>query len=171
MKQKQKEDKDCCGKDERGAIGGTAWTGDIKCREVKTWFCWKREMQTGSFETPIGWKSRRKNTYVLLWDWMEGAWLWTHRRYDMDGRSQMQGGKKWILPKEINANRFFWHSLWLEIWKNHSCPSMGPNGGSLWDRMEGAWQWTQGRGLTKPNPADGTYLSRNLTKPEHCWIK
>jgi hypothetical protein len=22
-------------------------------------------------------------------------------------RSQMQGGKNWILPKEINANRFF----------------------------------------------------------------
>jgi hypothetical protein len=29
------------------------------------------------------------------------------RRYDMNGRSQMQGGKHWILPKEINANRFF----------------------------------------------------------------
>jgi hypothetical protein len=29
------------------------------------------------------------------------------RRYDMNGRSQMQGGKNWILPKEINANRFF----------------------------------------------------------------
>jgi len=27
--------------------------------------------------------------------------------YDMNGRSQMQGGKNWILPKEINANRFF----------------------------------------------------------------
>jgi hypothetical protein len=29
------------------------------------------------------------------------------RRYDMNGRSQMQGGKNWVLPKEINANRFF----------------------------------------------------------------
>jgi hypothetical protein len=29
------------------------------------------------------------------------------RRYDMSGRFQMQGGKNWILPKEINANRFF----------------------------------------------------------------
>ncbi len=27
----------------------------------------------------------------------------------------MQGGKNWILPKEINANRFFWDSHWLEI--------------------------------------------------------
>jgi hypothetical protein len=36
-----------------------------------------------------------------------------------------------ILPKEINANRFFSDSHWLEIWKNHFCPSMGPNGGSV----------------------------------------
>jgi len=41
------------------------------------------------------------------------------RWYDMNGRSQMQGGKNWILLKEINANRFFWDSHWLEIWKNH----------------------------------------------------
>jgi hypothetical protein len=26
------------------------------------------------------------------------------RRYDMNRRSQMQGGKNWILPKELNAN-------------------------------------------------------------------
>ena len=54
------------------------------------------------------------------------------RRYDMKGRFQMQGGKKnWILPKEMNANRFFWDSHWLEMWSNHFCPSMGPNGGSV----------------------------------------
>jgi hypothetical protein len=53
------------------------------------------------------------------------------RRYDMNGRFQMQGGKNWILPKEMNANRFFWDSHWLEIWSNHFCPSMGPNGGSV----------------------------------------
>ncbi len=29
----------------------------------------------------------------------------------MNGRSQMQGGKNWILPKEANANRFFRESL------------------------------------------------------------
>ncbi len=51
------------------------------------------------------------------------------RRYNMNGRSQMQGGKNWILPKEINANRFFWDSPWLEIWKKPS--SKGPNSGSL----------------------------------------
>jgi hypothetical protein len=49
---------------------------------------------------------------------------------DMVGRFQMQGGKNWFLPKEMNANRFFWDSHWLEIWSNHFYPSMGPNGGS-----------------------------------------
>jgi hypothetical protein len=29
------------------------------------------------------------------------------RRYDMNGRSQIQEDKNWILPKETNANRFF----------------------------------------------------------------
>jgi hypothetical protein len=37
-------------------------------------------------------------------------------RYDMNGKSQMQGGKNWILTKDINANQFFWDSHWLEIW-------------------------------------------------------
>jgi hypothetical protein len=50
---------------------------------------------------------------------------------DMNGRFQMQGGKNWILPKEMNANRFFWDSHWLDIWSNHFCPSMGLNGGSV----------------------------------------
>jgi hypothetical protein len=48
-----------------------------------------------------------------------------HERYIF----HMQGGKNWIFPKEMNANRFFWDSYWLEIWSNHFCPSMGPNGG------------------------------------------
>ncbi len=50
---------------------------------------------------------------------------------DMNGRFQMQGGKNWFLPKEMNANRFFRDSHWLEIWSNHFYPSMGPNGGSV----------------------------------------
>ncbi len=41
----------------------------------------------------------------------------------------MQGGKNWILPKEMNANRLIWYSHWLEIWSNHLFPPMGPNGG------------------------------------------
>jgi hypothetical protein len=49
----------------------------------------------------------------------------------MNGRFEMQGGKNWFLPKEMNANRFFWDSHWLEIWSNHFYPSMGPNGGSV----------------------------------------
>ncbi len=73
--------------------GGTTWTGDFKW-EVKTGFCRKRYMQTGSSETLIGWKCG-KTTYVPLWD------------------------------------RFFWDSQWLKIWKNHLCPSMGPNGAGV----------------------------------------
>jgi hypothetical protein len=38
----------------------------------------------------------------------------------------MQGGKKWIFPKERSANRFFCDSHWLEIWNG-----MGPNGESV----------------------------------------
>jgi hypothetical protein len=43
----------------------------------------------------------------------------------------MQGGKNSIFPKEINANRIFWDSHWLEIWSNYLSPSMGQNGGSV----------------------------------------
>jgi hypothetical protein len=49
----------------------------------------------------------------------------------MNGRFKMRVGKNWIFPKELNANRLFWDSHWLEIWSNHFCPSMGPNGGSV----------------------------------------
>jgi len=56
--------------------GGTTWTEDFKCREVKTRFCRKRWMQTGSSGTHIGWKSGQ-TTFISLWDRMEGAWLWT----------------------------------------------------------------------------------------------
>ncbi len=56
--------------------GGTTWTGDFRCREVKTGFCRKRLMQTGSSGTLIGWKSGQ-TTFFPLWDRKEGAWLWT----------------------------------------------------------------------------------------------
>ncbi len=42
----------------------------------KNWILPKEINDTGSSETLIGWKSG-KNTYVPLWDRMEGAWLWT----------------------------------------------------------------------------------------------
>jgi hypothetical protein len=38
--------------------------------------------------------------------WVSGK-AKTQRRYDMNGRSHMRGGKNWILPKETNANWFF----------------------------------------------------------------
>ncbi len=56
------------------------WTGDFKCREVKTGFCRKRWTQTGSSGTLIGWKSGQ-TTFIPLWDRMEGAWLWTQLNY------------------------------------------------------------------------------------------
>ncbi len=43
------------------------WTGDFKCREVKTGFCRNISMQTGSSGTLIGWKSGQ-TTFVPLWD-------------------------------------------------------------------------------------------------------
>ena len=53
----------------------------------------------------------------------------------MNGRFQMQGGKNWILPKEINANRIFWDShLARNLVKTTYVP--------LWDRMEAACLWT-----------------------------
>jgi hypothetical protein len=55
----------------------------------------------------------------------------------MNGRFQMQGGKNWFLPKEMNTNRFSCDSHWLEIWSNHFYPSMGPNGGSV--AMDSEW--------------------------------
>jgi hypothetical protein len=69
-----------------------------------------------------------------------------HRCYDMKVRSQMQGGKNWMLPKEINAHRFFGDAHWLKIWKKHLCSSMG-------DRAEGAWLWTHVKRACKKNPA------------------
>jgi hypothetical protein len=56
--------------------GGTTWTGDFKCKEVKTGFCKNRSMQTGSSGTLIGWKSGQ-TTFVPLWNRTEGAWLRT----------------------------------------------------------------------------------------------
>ncbi len=62
--------------DVRSFLRRWTWTGDFKCREVKTGFFRNRSMQTGSSGTLIGWKSGQ-TTFVPLWDWMEGAWLRT----------------------------------------------------------------------------------------------
>ncbi len=63
-------------------------------------------------------------------------------RYNMNGRFQMLGDKNWILSKDVNANRFFWDSRWLEIWSNHLCSSMGPNGGRGLGVLDGV-QWLE----------------------------
>jgi len=49
----------------------------------------------------------------------------------MNRRSQMQGVKNWILPKETNATG---SSETLIGWKSGHVP--------LWDLMKGAWLWT-----------------------------
>jgi hypothetical protein len=61
---------------------------------------------------------------------------WRVRRYDMNGISQMQGGKNRILLKELNANRSF-ETLIGWNWKSGKTTYV-----RLWDRMEGAWLWT-----------------------------
>ncbi len=77
------------------------------------------------------------------------------RRHDMNGSSQIQGGKNWILPKEIIANRVFWDSNWLEIWNNHFCPSMVLNGRSV--TMDSGVARTQFCALSADlNPASGS---------------
>ncbi len=69
----------------------------------------------------------------------------------LNGRFQMQKGKNWILPKEIIAKRFFWDSHWLEIWSNHLCPSMGPNGRSVAMESRGIEPIEQRMNLTRDN--------------------
>ncbi len=62
--------------------------------------------------------------YVLLLKW-----------YNMNGRSQMQGGKKGILPKDMGKCKSVF--LRLSFARNHHLRYV-----PLWDRMEGAWLLT-----------------------------
>ena len=82
----------------------------------------------------------------------------------------MQGGKNRILPKQINANRFFWDSHWLEIRSNHFCPSMGPNGGSV--ATDSVRNYTSLNPLTflgKASEFSATYLkSSDKISPKIC---
>ncbi len=68
----------------------------------------------------------------------------------------MLEGENWILPKEINANQFFWDSHWLEIWKKQLMALYGPE----WrERGYGLWAVTLYIYLctlySLPLPADG----------------
>jgi hypothetical protein len=74
----------------------------------------------------------------------------------------MQGGKNCILPKRTNANRFFWDSHWLEIWKNHI--QYVP----LWDWMEGTWLWTLY--VMKKGGEGASILTKQWTSSrKHCF--
>jgi hypothetical protein len=76
--------------------------GKLKCKEIKTGFCRRRSIQTGSSDTPIGWKSW-KTTYVPLWDRMErGYGLWM-AEFSAAG-AQIQ---KEFICDLMHKNRFF----------------------------------------------------------------
>jgi hypothetical protein len=77
------------------------------------------------FKLGVGWCSYDASTPSFF------GFYTLQRRYDMNGRTQMQGDKNWILPKEINAKGFFSDSPWLEIWKNPSMSSMESREGSV----------------------------------------
>ncbi len=58
----------------------------------------------------------------------------------MNGRFQMQGGKYWILPKEMNANRLFWDSHTVIRFvcvsaKFSTCTVVSVNGTFVEDKM------------------------------------
>ncbi len=56
----------------------------------------------------------------------------------MNGIFQMYGGKTWISPKEINANRFFWDSHWLENWSALYGIEWRERGCGLWLLAQGS---------------------------------
>ncbi len=63
----------------------------------------------------------------------------TIERVRSEGTAQ-PAPKNRIFLKKINANWFFLDSHWMEIWRNHLCPSMGRNGGSItMDLAEVGW--------------------------------
>ncbi len=84
------------------------------------------------------------------------------RRWTWTGDFKCREVKTGFFPKEMNANRFFWDSHWLEIWSNHFYPFMGPNGGSV--AMDSEWRdrgyrlWPL---LSFPHPPL-SFLCRNL---------
>ncbi len=79
-----------------------------------------------------------------LWYSIYGGEYRVHRRYDMNGRSQMQGGKNWILPKELNTNHSSETLIGWKLEKN-LCLSMWPNGGSVGCvTMDSGWEGVEG---------------------------
>jgi hypothetical protein len=72
------------------------------------------------------------------------------RRYDMNGRFQMQRGKNWIIPKEMNANG---SSGTLIGWKSGQTTYF-----PLRDRMKGSWATIRGYGLRIRNHAFAALL-------------
>ncbi len=74
-----------------------------------------------------------KTKLQLVVKWIKFFFVWESALFSRGGTTwtRRQGGQNWILPKEMNVNRFFWDCHWLEIWSNHFCLSMGSNEGSV----------------------------------------
>ncbi len=88
-----------------------------------TGFCWRYKCKPVLLRLSLAGNLEKPLMSLYGTEWRErGYGLWW---------IQIQGGQNWILLKEMNANRFFWDSHWLEIWSNHLFSSMGTNGGSL----------------------------------------
>ncbi len=101
---------------------GWTWTGDFKCREVKTGFCRNISMQTGSSGTLIGWKSGQ-TTFVPLWDWMEGAWLRTLKDFSHFDTYRTIGSPTFLVRswKLIDMLVRYFDSCFLVPWTNCFC--------------------------------------------------
>ncbi len=78
-----------------------------------------------------------------------------HRRYDMNGRSQLKGGKNWILLKELNTNHSSETLIGWKFGKTTYVP--------LCDRKEGAWLYN--RLWMRRNTVERDYLM----KCHHCY--
>ncbi len=105
--------------------GGTTWMGDLKFRVHG------HTSSIGSGVWPDFQPMRVREEPVCILLFQQNPVFTTLHFKSPIHVVPPQGGKNWILPQEINANRYFWDFHWLEIWKNHSCHSMGPNGRSV----------------------------------------
>jgi hypothetical protein len=118
----------------RKVRGGTTWTVDLKCREVKTRFCRKRWMQTGFSETLIGWKSGKTTDALYGAEWREhGIWA-LHSAYRGCSHRRQSAA---------------WHTVNL-IWFGYRSPiPVGRRGGILLVHKKttclcGAWRKERG---------------------------
>ncbi len=112
--------------------------------------------------------SKKKCTYfyvpvaVLLQSLGYSISHYLQRWYDMNGRSQMRGGKTgFILPKKISANRFSWDSTG---WKNLERPLLSLYGTEWREHGNGLWneRLTKGHSEHVPYKAKSKFYQPSL---------